>query len=158
MEFRIVTPDEAESMSEYIRPIWIETYAPIVLGGRQRAESIFDDWVGPAKVRRDMEAGHFFAYIIKDGARVGLISAGKEGDDLLISKLYVDPEFRHNHIGREAFAYLLEYGRENGCKRAVLEVNPKNEAAISLYRKCGMEEVGKKQYEYSYTSVMAIDL
>ncbi|MBE6528942.1 MAG: GNAT family N-acetyltransferase [Thermoplasmata archaeon] len=158
MEFRMVSPEEAESMSDYIHPIWVDTYAPIIPGGRERAEIIFDDWVGPAKVRRDMAAGHFFAYIIIDGRKAGLISAGKEGDDLVISKLYVAPDFRHRHIAMESLDYLADYGRSKGCVRAILEVNPNNAAAVSLYERYGFKKVGENQYQYGPTSVMAYEL
>ena len=66
MELKFLSPEDAEEMSEYIRPIWIDTYAPIVPGGRERAERIFNDWVGPDKVRHDMENGYFFAYVMVD--------------------------------------------------------------------------------------------
>ena len=155
MELKFLSPEDAEEMSEYIRPIWIDTYAPIVPGGRERAERIFNDWVGPDKVRHDMENGYFFAYVMVDDERIGLISAGVEGDDLEVSKLYIIPEFRHHNYGGEALDFMLDYGKEKGCKRAILEVNPRNESAISLYEKHGFRPIGQKPHDVGYTQLMA---
>ena len=155
MELKFLSPDNAEELSEYIHPIWVDTYAPIVPGGRERAERIFDEWVGPDKVREDMGRGYFFAYVLSDGERAGLISAGVEGSDLEVSKLYIAPEFRHHNLGGEALDFMLDYAREKGCKRAVLEVNPRNEAAISLYINHGFRPIGQKQHDVGYTQLMA---
>lgn len=76
MELEFLSPEDAEEISDYVHQMWVDTYSPIVPGGRNRAESIFDAWVGPDKIRRDMADGHFFAYILIDGQRAGLISAG----------------------------------------------------------------------------------
>ena len=154
MEFKFLSPEDAEEVSEYVHPIWVDTYAPIVPGGRERAERIFNEWVGPEKIRHDMANGHFFAYVMDGDQRVGLISAGVEGTDLEVSKLYIAPEFRHRNYGGDALEFMLEYGKEKGCKRAILEVNPRNEAALSLYRNHGFRPEGQKQHDVGYTQLM----
>ena len=50
---------------------------------------------------------------------------------------------------------MLEYGREKGCRRAVLEVNPRNSAAISLYKGRGFRPVGLNMHDVGYTQIMA---
>ncbi len=158
MEFRYLTESDAEDASVFVHDMWVDTYAPIVKGGRQHAEEIFDDWVGPKKIVNDMSRGHFFAYLVDEGKIIGLISAGKEVDNLEISKIYVLPEYRGNGIGRQALEFLLGKGRELGCRKAYLEVNHANTAAIGFYEKHGFKAVGKNVYEHSYTLVMAVEL
>jgi ribosomal protein S18 acetylase RimI-like enzyme len=157
MEFRYVTESEAEEASAFVHDMWVDTYAPIVLGGRRRAENIFDDWVGPEKIRRDMSRGHFFVYPMVDGKIIGLLSAGKEGDDLEISKIYISPEQRGKGYGKECLDFLLEKGAVMGCRRAFLEVNPGNTAAVRFYTSAGFRIVGRKEYEHSHTKIMARD-
>jgi len=158
MDFRILSWEDAESISDYVHDMWVDTYAPIILGGRERAEDIFDDWVGPGKIRKDMASGHIFVYAVMDGEVVGLLSAGKEGDELFISKMYISPDHRHKGIGKECMDYLLDYGRENGCRMASLEVNPLNTVAKRFYESNGFVEREKKHYQYGYTLIMAADL
>ncbi len=138
--------------------MWVDTYADIIYGGRERAELIFDDWVGVEKIKRDMAAGHFFAYITDEGARVGLVSAGKEGSDLVVSKIYIHPDHRRKGYGAFALGYMLDYGRKEGCSRAILEANPRNGPALDFYRKHGFEIAGTHAYEYGPVYVMALNL
>ncbi|MBE6517971.1 MAG: N-acetyltransferase [Thermoplasmata archaeon] len=157
MELIFLNESDAESISEYIHDMWVDTYAPIIKGGRQHAEDIFDDWVGPGRIRKDMSMGHFYAYPVKDGRILGLMSAGKEGDELFISKVYIAPEHRGEGYGSEAVKLVLDYGRARACKRAVLEVNPKNENAKRFYSGLGFKKVGVREYESgAYTDLMVV--
>lgn len=159
MELIFLNESDAESISEYIHDMWVDTYAPIVRGGRQHAEDIFDDWVGPGRIRKDMSMGHFYAYPVQNGQVLGLVSAGKEGEDLFISKVYIAPEYRGEGYGSEAMKLVLDYGRDRACKRAVLEVNPKNESAKKFYAELGFAKIGIHEYEAGgYTDLMAVDL
>ena len=158
MEFRYLTESDAEEASAFVHDMWVDTYAPIVIGGRQHAEDIFDDWVGPRKIVSDMSRGHFFLYLLEDGRIIGLISAGKEGDDLEISKIYILPEYRGKGLGQESLDFLLAKGRELGCRKAFLEVNRQNNPAIAFYSKNGFVPVGERVYEHSSTMVMAVEL
>jgi len=158
MEFKLLNADDAEDISSYLHDMWVDTYAPIVMGGRQRAEQIFPDWAGPDRVRKDMEAGFFFAFAMVDGEPVGLVSAGKTDEGLWISKLYVAPGHRGSGYGSQCFDHIIDYGRKNGCICARLEVNPRNETAISFYEHHGMRIVGKKFYEDRYTALMEMEL
>ncbi len=158
MEFRYLTESDAEEASAFVHDMWVDTYSSIVRGGRQHAEEIFDDWVGPKKIVNDISRGHFFAYMLVDGERIGLVSAGKEGPDFEISKLYILPEYRHGGHGLEALDFLLDKGRELGCRRAHLEVNQNNTQAIQFYEKHGFRTVGVNEYEHSCTLTMAVEL
>jgi ribosomal protein S18 acetylase RimI-like enzyme len=155
MEFVPVARSDAEEVSSFVHDMWVDTYAPIVTGGRARAEAIFDDWVGPAKIRSEIDRGHEFFMIVSEGATVGMLGAGPEGDDYLISKMYIIPECRGKGIGSRAMQFALEKGREAGCARAILEVNPLNTPAVNMYIRNGFEEAGRNQYEYGYTLIMA---
>ena len=154
-ELVFLTPSDAPEASAFVRPIWVDTYAGIIYGGRERAELIFDDCVGPEKILRDMDDGHFFAYITDRGARVGLVSAGVHGRDLVVSKIYILPGSRRQGYGGYALRYMLEYGREKGCTRAVLEANPRNVPALRFYRKHGFDVIGTHDYECGPVYIMA---
>lgn len=52
-----------------------------------------------------------------------------------IEDLYLKPEYRHNGIAREFFAYIEEY--YPNAVRFKLEVEPENEFAVQCYEKYG---------------------
>jgi ribosomal protein S18 acetylase RimI-like enzyme len=158
MEFVFIDESYADDASAFVHDMWVDTYAPIIVGGRSRAEDIFDDWVGPDKIRSDMAIGHDFIFIVQDGETIGLLSAGKEGGDYVISKIYILPEQRGKGVGTAALKFLLEKGMAMGCSRAVLEVNPNNTSAINMYKVNGFCEIGRNQYDHGYTLLLALDL
>ena len=158
MELSYIGPDGAGEFSEFLRPLWVDTHAPLINGGRKWAEFVFIRWGGEDRIRDDLSKGHFYAYIMINGEKVGAMSAGAEGEKLIVGRLYLLPEYRGKGIGTECLEYILDYGREKGCKVAELSVNPKNSNAISLYSKYGFKETSRKQNERGYTSIMTAEL
>jgi RimJ/RimL family protein N-acetyltransferase len=78
--------------------------------------------------------------------------------DELVGLLHVDQSFgsgeigmmvardwRRRGVGTALVAAAIEWGRENGLHKLTLSVFPHNEAAISLYRKFGFVEEGRRE-------------
>ena len=61
----------------------------------------------------------------------------RAGHDCLIEDLYVEPHARRSGLGRALVAHALERARERGCRRAELDVNERNDAALALYARFG---------------------
>ena len=57
----------------------------------------------------------------------------RAGGDCLIEDLYVEPSARRSGLGLALVAQALERARERGCRRAELDVNERNDAALALY-------------------------
>lgn len=58
-----------------------------------------------------------------------------------MKRLYVTPSGRGHHLGELLATRIMELAREDGYKRMVLDTVAPLEAAISLYRKLGFQEV-----------------
>ena len=138
-----VGPEDAEELSRFAYPIWVEIYSPLVDGGRERVDQFYPDWMGPESVRKHMEEGYRFCYAVYRGERAGYSAVKAEGDVLDISKFYFLREFRGFGLASWAMERILGYGRDRGCSRAELVVNPFNEHAIRFYRKHGFAETGR---------------
>ena len=54
-----------------------------------------------------------------------------------IKRVWVDPEYRKNHIAGEMMDLLEAKAREMGFAKAVLQTRPQMEAAVSMYLKRG---------------------
>jgi len=77
-------------------------------------------------------------------------------DEGEIANLAVDPEYRGKGVG---YALLEALARE--CQRRKirvihLEVRPSNAAALSIYRKCGFVEAGRRRGYYADTGEDAL--
>jgi len=73
------------------------------------------------------------------GYVIGIIERGSVGH---VISLAVRPGWRRRGIGKLLLTSLLRYFSERNVPRVYLEVRKGNEAAISLYRKCGFKEAG----------------
>ena len=103
-------------------------------------EEVCDDWIGPGTVRRKMEEGYVFGYLLENGSKAGFLSFGiLDGGVIEIDKLYIEPRFRGRGNGKRVLDRLLEHGRSQGCVKAALTVNSKNSPAIALYEGRGFE-------------------
>lgn len=76
------------------------------------------------------------AYV--SGAAVGCAGLKAYSDsDVEIKRVWVDPEYRGNHISSEMMDALEKKASELGFRRAILQTRPQMEAAVHLYTKRG---------------------
>ena len=61
----------------------------------------------------------------------------RTGGDCLLEDLYVDAGARGAGLGRALVAGVLDRARARGCRRAELDVNESNTAAVALYESFG---------------------
>ena len=73
-----------------------------------------------------------------DGVAVGCAGLKAYSDsDVEIKRVWVDPEFRGNHISTVMMDELEKKAAELGFKRAILQTRPQMEEAVHLYTKRG---------------------
>jgi len=70
--------------------------------------------------------------------------------DLEILRLAVKPSWQRRGLGSVLLQHVLEWGKEQGCKRCLLEVNADNQAAIHLYKKYDFVELYRRKNYYSH--------
>ena len=76
------------------------------------------------------------AYV--SGAAVGCAGLKAYSDsDVEIKRVWVDPEYRGNHISSDMMDALEKKASELGFRRAILQTRPQMEAAVHLYTKRG---------------------
>ncbi|MBZ5201873.1 GNAT family N-acetyltransferase [Planomicrobium chinense] len=59
-----------------------------------------------------------------------------------VNLYYLIPDKRGCGLGRKLHEYAMGFFAKNGVKEYHLRVSPSNLAALSFYRKAGMEEIG----------------
>ena len=70
-----------------------------------------------------------------------LVSRRVDDDEVEVLNLAVDPEFRRRGVGSQLLRHI-------DSKHVFLEVRESNEAAQSLYRKLGFDEIGRREKYY----------
>lgn len=66
-----------------------------------------------------------------------------------IYNIAIAPEFRREGIGEALLRHMINKAEEEGCTLVTLEVRGGNDAAMSLYRKLGFREVGRRKGYYA---------
>jgi len=82
------------------------------------------------------------------GLLVGYICPMQLLDEGHILNVAVDPDLRGSGVGRMLVQKVLDDCRQAGASFVSLEVRESNLPAISLYRKMGFVEVGKRRRYY----------
>ena len=88
-----------------------------------------------------IEKGGQIFFALVDGQPAGTVALIRIDDDTFeLAKMAVAPGHRGLGLGRILMKACIEYAREIGKARIVLESNTKQAAAINLYRKFGFIE------------------
>ena len=70
-------------------------------------------------------------------------------EELRMMNLAVAPHVRHRGIGRWLLQQALTMGREQGARRALLEVRVSNQPAVALYEHVGFSRSGARTKYYT---------
>lgn len=79
---------------------------------------------------------------------VGVAGFWLLADEIHVVTIAVEPHWKGLGLGEWLFIALLEAGQAAGGQIATLEVRPSNRSALSLYRKYGFEETGRRKAYY----------
>lgn len=77
-------------------------------------------------------------------------------DELHITNIAVDPQFRRQGLGKKLMIETLNSAKKRGMRCSTLEVRAGNEAAIKLYEKLGFQKCATRKGYYPVNSEDAI--
>jgi GNAT superfamily N-acetyltransferase len=133
--------------SAHIRP----HYAPLI--GAAAAEAQVRDWWNPTHIGAAVAAG-LVVVADSEGQLVGVGQRGRNGDDHVIYKLYVDTRHRGHGLGPHLVAALTSQLPDN-ARRLYLEHFAANRRAGAFYEREGFTVV---RIEASSTGDAALDV
>lgn len=90
---------------------------------------------------------HLYVYE-KNRKIVGFICYSIIYDRAEIDYIYVDKDYRKEHIASEFMELVITDSIDSGCTNISLEVAANNEAGISLYKKYGFEQKAIREHYY----------
>lgn len=93
----------------------------------------------------------------EDNTLCGIISAYFVLDEVQIMNLAVDEAFRNKGYAKGLLNSLITASKEKNCSFITLEVAENNTSAISLYKKCGFNAVGKRKNFYKTLSAILME-
>lgn len=92
-------------------------------------------------IEKIIEPGGQIFFAVVDEKAVGTVALIPMADNAFeLAKMAVDPEFRGRGISDLLMDACIDYARNTGIRRLILESNTKQVAALGLYRKYGFVE------------------
>jgi ribosomal protein S18 acetylase RimI-like enzyme len=82
-----------------------------------------------------------------------LLTTNHSKDELYISNICVDEQYRGQGVGRFILENIVEQAKMRDCKTIVLDVSTDNNIAVSLYKKYGFVIIKKRALRFFKTMV-----
>lgn len=124
-----------EELKGYFKSLnteWLETYFEV---------EEYDERVLSDPQRYILDGGGDVIFAESGGAIVGTVALMKDGDTFEVTKMGVRPAMQGRQIGKRLLLEILARAKRRGADHVYLLTHTKLEAACSLYRRVGFEEV-----------------
>ena len=126
MQLTPFTERDFDTLYDFMRPIWLETYGKIL--PQDQLDYLLDKYFSKDGVQAYRNLGYEYRKIDD----VGVLVYVDRGEYTYMDKLYLSPSGRGKGYPKFVFAYLLSLGKD-----VVLNANQKNERAVKCYLKNG---------------------
>lgn len=117
---------------------------------RIEKESFSDPWTREAFLEDLNKDFTYPAVARKDGKLVAYTCLWKIEDELQIANIAVDNKHRHQGIAQKLMEWIIGQGLKQKCKSVTLDVRISNSVALTLYRKFGFEQIGRRKNYYRF--------
>lgn len=142
MEDKIIVRRATEADCTLIRSL-AERIFPCTYRGIITDEQIayMMEWMyAPENIRRQMEEGHVYHIVLRDGDPAGYVSVRPDGADCFhLEKIYVLPECQKTGCGSVLFRAAVDYVKRQHPSPCALELNVnRHNPALGFYRRMVM--------------------
>lgn len=96
----------------------------------------------------DCFKANYHAWILELDKAIGFIVLLDQHNVCEILSIAVHPDYQRKGYGQQLLAHAIVYAEAHEFERIDLEVRASSDAAISLYRRVGFEEVGRRKHYY----------
>lgn len=136
----VSTEDQIAVIESLAREIWTEHYGPII--GKKQVDYMLAGYQSQQAVKEQIASGVLYFLIEEGHLFIGYIAVQPRGDELFLSKIYLQSSRRAKGYGKKAVQFVETFTRERGLRKIVLTVNKNNTGAIRAYEKIGFKNVG----------------
>ena len=119
--------------------IWEQHYTPII--GEAQVEYMIEKFLSPDAIVEQINSGYEYFLFSYDYTFAGFAAIEERGEELFLSKLYVDEEFRGKGIGKYMFQKFIEIAKMRNLKKIWLTCNRNNTNSIAFYEHLGFKKV-----------------
>lgn len=140
---RTASERDLEKVSALLGETWHATYD--ALYGASKVEELTAKWHSVPALKARLARKHAEFVVADNGRDIGGMGYAAMSETLkkgvILHQLYVHPSFQRQGIGRDMFAELETCFPD--AEFMQLEVEPRNEAALSFYEAHGFRKIGE---------------
>lgn len=150
----VTTSSEIEMTANLARKIWNQHYVPII--GQAQVDYMVEKFQSPITISEQIKKGHEYFLSYHQELPCGYLAlvTNQEENKIMISKIYVDAEFRGLNLGTELLDFAVQKANDNDCKLLWLTVNKNNYNTILWYEKRGFKIKEKVEMDIGNGFVM----
>lgn len=146
MTTRAATEDDVDAICQVAERAWTTDYPDILT--RDTAEQAVNDWYAPEQIRAELEQDRAILLVAeRDGTVIGFVHATVHDAEAVgyILRLYVHPEHRREHTGRELLDRICDELSEQDVERIDAMVLAENGPGNAFYDRFGFERVDERE-------------
>lgn len=155
VRIRAAAPADAARLSLVGQATFLESYAGMLPvgdilahGEKQHAAGAYARWLA------DPEWHCWLVEAVHGAAPVGYLLMGPpdlpvietDARDLEIRRIYLLHRFHHKGLASALMVAATARARERGCRRLLLGVYSRNDAALAFYARMGFERIGERRF------------
>ncbi|EUJ47811.1 GNAT family N-acetyltransferase [Paenilisteria rocourtiae] len=127
--------EDSQHISELAHYIWHEHYPSIIT--KEQIDYMLKKFQSADTIYSEIENGTTYLMAYKSTTFVGYAAFYQKGAELFLSKLYINPAYHKQGIGKQLFAEIIQFAQNNNLPSIRLFVNKYNTNSIEAYKKMG---------------------
>ncbi|MBB6459026.1 GNAT family N-acetyltransferase [Flammeovirga kamogawensis] len=136
---RATTDQQFLIIEQLAEKIWKAHYTPII--GAEQVAYMLEKFQSFTAMKLQVQDGLEYYELKYNNVCVGYIGFKNEEENLFLSKVYVDADYRGKSIGKKAIQFVEEQARHRNKKGVRLTVNKYNENSIAVYKKMNFKVI-----------------
>ncbi|AQY52292.1 acetyltransferase family protein [Listeria weihenstephanensis FSL R9-0317] len=127
--------EDSQHISKLAHQIWHEHYPSIIT--EEQIDYMLTKFQSDEAIYSEMANGTTYLMAYKSDEFVGYAAFYQKDAELFLSKLYIDPAHHKQGIGKQLFAQVTAFAKDNNLPAIRLYVNKYNTSSIEAYKKMG---------------------
>lgn len=131
----VSTSENLQTTAQLAHKIWNQHYVPII--GQDQVNYMVDKFQSVSAITKQLKEGYQYFLIEYQSEPCGYLALvpNKSENKLMISKIYVDIDYRGLRLGKKLLEFTIKKAKTEGFKTIWLTVNKNNTNAIKWYEK-----------------------
>ena len=142
-KIQMTQSSDFETLEKMAYESWHSAYDGLL--GAVQVDYMLKKFQSAAAMREQTQRQNYtYYFVVCGGESIGYCALQGQGNELFLSKVYLQERVRSRGIGQQVLSFVMEEAQRRGAKRVYLTVNKHNARAIRAYEKSGFLREGEE--------------